>query len=408
MSGKDSLQHRPQTRESAAASPRWVPFAYGFRPFFLAALLYAAIGIAAWLWVRATGAMPLAALPPALWHGHEMLFRFIGAAIAGFLLTAVPSWTGSRGFAGAPLVALCSLWLLGRIGFGFAARIPVTVLAWSELLFLPALAILIAPPLVRARNRNTPLLGVLLSLWLVDAVFLRALALQDLALASKTLLVGVDIVLVLITVIGGRIVPAFTANALRRRGIDARVRSYPALDAAVAISMIGIVALDATMPGERWSGILAGVAACLHLVRLAGWQGHRSLGEPIVWVLHASYLWLPIGLALKAAFLLQDAHWASQWLHALTVGVAASMIVAVITRASLGHTGRPLTVSSRVAVAYGLLCAAALLRVLVGGSPVGREWMIRLSGGLWLTGFLIVLVAYLPVLLRPRVDGKPG
>ena len=143
-------------------------------------------------------------------------------------------------------------------------------------------------------------------------------------------------------------------------------------------------------------------------MRLAGWQGWRSLGEPIVWVLHAAYLWLPTGLALKAIFLATGAPWASQWLHALTMGAAAMMVVAVITRAALGHTGRPLVVASSVALAYGLLIAAVLVRVFLTSLSMYREWAVWVSGLLWIAAFAVIVTTYAPILLRPRIDGKPG
>src|SRR5262245_16608547 len=226
-------QPNTELRGTAALTP----FAYGFRPFFLATILFGVVGIASWLGVRAAGAMPLANLPPQFWHGHEMLFGFTVASIAGFLLTAVPSWTGARGFAGWPLVALTLIWLSGRAAFAFASQLPSWVVAFAELWFLPALAGMVAVPLLRARNRNTPLLLVLGALWFVDATFVCAMTLGERQLAARMLHVGLDIVLLLITVIGGRIVPSFTANALRRRGIDIPARSEPMIEIAVIASM---------------------------------------------------------------------------------------------------------------------------------------------------------------------------
>jgi uncharacterized protein involved in response to NO len=362
----------------------------------------------AWVWIRTSGAMPLYSLPPQLWHGHEMLFGFVGAAMAGFLLTAVPSWTGSRGFAGLPLILLTAVWLLGRVAFAVAAHLSVMTLAVFELGFLPVLAVMIAPPLVRSRNRNMALLLVLAALWFLDATFLCALALRRLDLASNALLLGIDVVLVLITVIGGRIVPTFTANALRQRGMDVSIKQHTAIEVLTIGSMIGVVVVDVLRPGTLWAGLIAGIAALLHGARLAGWQGRRFWRKPIVWVLHLSYAWLPIGLALKAAFFAGGYDWGSQWLHALTIGATASMIVAVITRAALGHTGRPLTVTASVAVAYVLLSIATLARVLAGSFEIDREWMVRASALLWIVAFATVLMTYAPILLKPRADGKPG
>ena len=337
-----------------------------------------------------------------------MLFGFAGAAIAGFLLTAVPSWTGSRGFSGAPLIALIALWLVGRIAFAFTASLPIPAVAAAELLFLPCLALMIGPPLLQSRNRNAPLLAVLAALWLIDATFLWAMAHGEMQLSITALLVGIDIVLLLITVIGGRIVPAFTANALRVRGINAAVRTQPWIDGVAITSMILVVVTDAIAPGHLATAVAAGVAALAQAVRLSGWQGGRSLKEPIVWVLHAGYLWLPMGLALKAIHLSTDAQWASQWLHALTIGAVSTMVLAVITRASLGHTGRPLVVSRNVAIAYGVLGAGALVRVLLVPVIAQRELAVLASGVLWMIAFAIVLVIYAPILLQPRIDGRPG
>lgn len=397
------------TRDSSIpVSRRLTPFAYGFRPFFLAAFLYAFIGIVAWLVARQTGASLLPTLPPQLWHGHEMLFGFIVPAIAGFLLTAVPSWTGHKGFAGWPLVVLALLWLAGRVAFLFTSSVSLNVLAIAELVFLPALAAFVAWPLLRARNRNTPLLLVLAALWFTDATFICSLALADVQLGRQMLLVGIDIVLLLITVIGGRIVPAFTASALRRRGIADEVRTVRGLDLATIVAMVVLVAIDAFAPVAWAVASIAAVAAVLHAVRLFGWRGLRTLKEPIVWVLHLGYAWLPVGLALKAVHAGTGAAWAADWLHALTAGAAATMIVAVITRASLGHTGRPLVVSRAVAIAYGVLTAAALVRAFATAMGSLREQALWVAAALWTIAFAVLLFVYVPIFVRPRVDGKPG
>jgi uncharacterized protein involved in response to NO len=390
-------------------SARLVPFAYGFRPFFMAALLFAPISVLAWLFVRVGGELPLGPFPPQLWHGHEMVFGFAGAAVAGFLLTAVPSWTGARGFAGRPLIALAALWLTGRLAFAFAADVPAWLLAAVELAFLPGLALLVAPPLLRAKNRNTPLLIVVLVLWVADAAFVHALMQADPAAASKAVRAAIDVLLLLITIIGGRIVPAFTANALRQRGIVAPLRTRGWVEVTVIAAMALRVVVDVLAPFHIVTALVAAVAALAHGVRLAGWQGMRTGKDPIVWVLHAAYAWLPVGLALQAIHVTTAANGASQWMHALTAGAVTLMIVAVITRASLGHTGRPLEVARPVALAYGLLFAATAVRVAGGGLPAASyEWTLRIAGALWLTAFLIIAVAYAPILLRPRVDGKPG
>lgn len=388
---------------------RLVPFAYGFRPFFLVAGWYALIAIGAWLWLYQAGLAPFGTLPAYQWHAHEMLFGFVAAAIAGFMLTAVPSWTGERGFAGRPLVVLAGLWLLGRIAISAAGVVPLSVVALAELAFLPAVAATIAPSLLRSSNRNAPLLIVLFALWATDATFVVALREGDVMLASTALRAALDIVLLLVTVIGGRIVPAFTASALRGRGLEVRVRTHPAIEGLAIGSMIALVVADLVAPGHWITAGIACTAALAHAARIAGWQTPKTFTEPIVWVLHAAYLWLPIGLFLKAVWLTTAATWAAYWAHALGAGTAATMILAVMTRASLGHTGRPLAVHRGIAWAYGFLIAAVVVRVFGPVVlPLAYPHVIACAAVLWIAAFLLYVLVYTPILLRQRADGKPG
>lgn len=390
-------------------APRFVPFAYGFRPFFLAAGVFAVVAIAAWAWMFASGGAPLGALPGFLWHGHEMLFGFIGAAIAGFLLTAVPSWTGSRGFAGAPLVILTLLWLAGRIAFALAGALPPLAIAIAELAFLPMLAFMIGRSLLRERNRNFPMLIIIAVLWGIDAWFLYAATTGDHLLASRALRAGIGLVLLLVTVIGGRIVPNFTASALRRHGLAVEIRNRAVVERVTIGSMVLAVLVDAVAPAHWLAPAVAGIAAMAHAVRLSGWKSLRTLSEPIVWVLHAAYAWLPVGLALKAVYLATGAPWAFQWQHALTIGTAATMILAVTTRAALGHTGRALEVSRGIGVAYVLLLLAAFVRVF-GPTLMPADYLATIEAAalLWIAAFAIYTAIYAPILTRPRLDRKPG
>jgi uncharacterized protein involved in response to NO len=375
----------------------------------LAAGAFALLGLIAWLCVYATGVLPLRDQPPPLWHGHEMLYGFVGAAIAGFLLTAVPSWTGTRGFAGAPLILLAALWLLGRLAFAGSAALPFWLVAACELAFFPVLIVLLAPPLLRARNRNTPLLLVLIAIWIGDAVFLYALARGEVLLARTMMLVAIDVVLLLVTVIGGRIVPVFTANALRSRGEEPGIRGSARLDGVVIGAMVVVVLVDAAAPGRPLAGVVAGLAAGAQAWRMSRWRSMRTFHDPMVWSLHLAYAWLPVGLALKATNLLTGAPWAALWLHALTIGVAASMVLAVMTRAALGHTGRPLVAARTTAMAYVLLSAAAVVRVFTPSlTDVEYRWTVMTAGVLWIAAFALFLVIYTPILTRPRIDGRGG
>lgn len=383
--------------------------AYGFRPFFLLAGLYAVVAITAWLWMFSGGTPFVTTLLPQFWHGHEMIFGFVAAAVAGFLLTAVPSWTGQRSIAGARLALLAALWLAGRLAMFFVDDLPWAVVFALELAFLPALIVAIAPALLRTVNRNRPLLLLLLAVWASDIAFLLGAMNSDMSLMQAAIRGALGLVLVLVTIIGGRIVPAFTENALRARGVEVNVKNSPLIEKTIWVIMLAFVVGDVLDPFGVATAIIAGVAALLHLWRLSRWHGLKTASMPIVWVLHLAYLWLPLGLALKAVFITTGAAWSSHWQHALGAGAAATMILAVITRASLGHTGRPLQVSRAIAVAYGLLALAVLLRVFgPAGLALDYEHTVIGAGMLWLLSFGQFVWVYAPVLLGPRVDGKPG
>jgi uncharacterized protein involved in response to NO len=402
-----NLAQTLDTRDPAPS--RFALFDYGFRPFFLLAGLYAFLLVPAWLYFYAHHGAPFGALPMMYWHSHEMLYGFIAAAIAGFLLTAVPSWTGGRGYAGAPLFALVGLWIAGRIAMVAVGTAPFWITALAELALLPALAALLAPSLFRSSNRNTPLLAIIGVLWLIDAAFMVALRNGDAALAARAMTLAIDFVLIMVTVIGGRIVPAFTANALRRRGELVEVVSRSWLEKGVIGSMIAIAVVDVFAPHAAVSGVLAALAAGAHAARLSGWRSFRARSESILWVLHVAYAWLPVGLALKALWLLGDVAWAAKWQHALTAGVFATMILAVMTRASLGHTGRPLAVSRAITVAYVLLTASVAIRVFANVLMPERYVLgMSIAGLAWMLSFLLFLIVYAPILSGPRADGKPG
>lgn len=388
---------------------RFALFAYGFRPHFLLAGLAASLLIPAWALNIAWGVPLGSAWPPTLWHAHEMLFGFIACAVAGFLLTAVPSWTGQKGFAGAPLIVLSALWLAARVMIASSAHWPAVLTATVDLAFLPALAALVARPLLRARNRNTPLLLVLGLLWLTNLVFHLALIARNAPLALHALLIGIDLMLVMVTVIGGRIVPAFTAAALRPLGLAGRVSPSPALTVAAVAGMAAVTLGDVLVPDSRLAGVIAAAVALIQAWRFAQWGALRTLHQPIVWILHAAYLWLPVGLALKAVALLAGAAFSAFWLHALTMGTLATMIVAVMTRAALGHTGRPLAAHPVTIASYLLLLGAVLVRVF-GLAALRVSYPLVIAGAalLWTAAFLLFLMVYAPILLSPRVDGKPG
>jgi uncharacterized protein involved in response to NO len=307
------------------------------------------------------------------------------------------------------LMLATAAWFVARLAIYFAAYLPAWFVAVLDLAFLPIIAALVAPLLLRESNRNTPLLGVLAVLSALNLLFHIALLRADSALAARCLLLAVDVVLVLISVIGGRVVPAFTVSGLKMQGIDAPIKPLPWITPAVICLMLAVVVIDAAWPAGRAAGLVAALAALAQTVRASQWRSLKTLRLPIVWVLHLAYWWLPLGLALKACYLLGEASYGMFWLHALTMGAAATMILAIMTRASLGHTGRALIANPAIALAYGLLTAAAAVRVFglwISAGPY--KYVIVLAGSLWTAGFGLFLLVYAPILWGPRADGKTG
>jgi uncharacterized protein involved in response to NO len=409
--------------ESAGDRPRWsAVWGRGFRPFFLLASAYAFAFLAAWL-AFLQGWLPAPTwLGPIRWHAHEMIFGFVGAAIAGFLLTAVPVWTQTRPVTGGRLAALAGLWVAGRAVMALSGRLPPSVVAVVDLAFFPALIAAIAPPVLAAGNpRNYGFPVVLLALFTANA--LTHLEANGLAIggARVALRGAVYLICVLVVVIGGRIIPAFTANALRRVGSAAQVRSFAWLDRLAVPLLLVFFATDLAASGSRpahsagwagwaswagWAGLLA--AAVLGL-RMLGWQTRRTLGDPLLWSLHLGYVWLPVGVACLAFGDLTGALARTTGLHTLTAGSFGTMVLSVMSRVSLGHTGRPLVPDRVVVVAYLLVAVGALLRIAGPiAVPVLAMSSLMLSGILWAAAFALFAGVYWPILTAPRIDGQPG
>jgi uncharacterized protein involved in response to NO len=382
--------------------------AYGFRTFFLLAAAAAVALVTVWLAVLLLGMGWPDRLPAVAWHAHEMLFGFVCAAVAGFLLTAVPSWTGMAPVAGMRLAFLALLWLAGRMASlpPFAAS-PIAALL--DIALLPAVGALLAIPLIAAgKARNIVFLALLLGLAFANLLMrLEWMGWSDgSASYGRTLALG--IVLLMVTVIGGRIVPAFTHNALRERAADLTIPARPLLDRAVVLATVAMIALDLAAPESLAATLATGAAALLHAIRLAGWKTASTLSQPLLWVLHLGYAWVPVALVLKTGALL-GLPWGSGWLHALTIGGFATMILAVASRAGLGHTGRALVAPRPAVAAFALVSAAALLRVGVEGLPSGLFAVALGASALaWIAAFLLWLSAYAPILMRARADGAPG
>jgi uncharacterized protein involved in response to NO len=382
---------------------------YGFRPFFLLAALAAIAIVPTWLFALAGGDWPAGALPPQSWHAHEMLFGFVGAAVAGFMLTAIPNWTGAVPVTGWPLGLLAGLWMAGRIALCPDIAMSRPWAATIDLAFYPALAVTVGLPLVRAGKwRNSAFLAMLALLWVANLLF----HLEWLGAASGTVAVGirlaVDIMLLMVVVIGGRIVPNFTLGALRRSDPTIAIIPLPLLETMAIAVVVLIGVIDLVTPESALAGVAAAIAAILHGLRLARWRGLQTCRQPILWILHLGYAWLVVGLALKASWILIGANFASAWMHALTVGSFSTMILAVMSRASLGHTGRPVVAAWPTVLAYVALILAAALRIaapLFGGAYPS---IVGIAGGLWIIAFAAFVAVYAPILVRARRDGSPG
>jgi uncharacterized protein involved in response to NO len=387
---------------------RALPFlAFGFRPFFLLAAIFAALAVPLWL-AAYIGAMALpTSLPASLWHGHEMLFGYGTAVLAGFLLTATPGWGGVPPVKGAALGALVLIWLAGRVAISAAGAVPALA-AIADLAFLPALAVAIAPALQAAPRRHLvflPVLGILLLTNL--AVHLDALDLVP-GVGSTGLRVTLDLFVLLIALIGGRILPSFTANALVALGESGGVRAFSVRDRLAIGALLAMLLADlADLPTVV--AVVAIAAALLNGWRLYGWQGSRTLRQPILWVLHLGYLWLVIGLAWRGVVELTGVLPATDALHGLAIGAIGTMTLAVMSRATLGHTGRPLQAPGLVVAAYVLVSAAAILRLAAPLAPAGSALpLLVMSGAAWSLAFAAFAIRLGPILLRPRPDGRPG
>jgi uncharacterized protein involved in response to NO len=380
----------------------------GFRPFFLLAGLHATVYPALWLAVIQGWLLPPAWLAPSRWHAHEMLFGFAAAAMAGFLLTAAPVWTQSAPVAGRRLAALAGLWLLGRLAVAGSSHLPGVLVAALDLAFLPALAVAVGLPIARARHRRSYLFpGVLGALAAANlAIHLDALGVAPGA-AVPALRAAVFLAALLVVVLGGRLTPAFTANALARAGRPGTVRASPWAERLAQPAVLAAAAAGLAAPGGVAAGALALAAGAILLARMRGWQTRRVLDDALVWSLHVGHAWVGVGFLCLGVADLTGWLPGTSGLHALTAGALGGMILAVMSRVPLGHTGRPLRAPPGIALAYALVSLGALLRVLGPALAPGLA-ALALSGALWSGGFALFTAVYAPIVWRPRVDGQPG
>lgn len=361
--------------------------ASGHRLFFLAAALWASTAMPLWLITIEAGLSLTSA-----WHGHEMLFGFAAAALAGFLLTAVPNWTGRPPLRGLPLAGLGLVWLAGRVAMLSG------VFVWVDLLFLPLVAIVVGSAVFGARNaRNYPVPLMVIGLAALNGWY-------HVGETSRALWATTLVLAVMIALIGGRIVPLFTQNALRANGWPQITCQTPGHAQRLAVPIVALVlAAELVCQSSPARGITALAAAGVLLYGMLGWYSWRTRSLPIVWILHAGYVWLPLGLALIGLADLGAGIASTTALHALSANAIGIMILAVASRAALGHSGRPLATPRLTVAAYGLVIAGGLVRVLF---PAGAGLLF--GGLLWSLGYALFAFDYWPILTRPRIDGRPG
>jgi len=376
-------------------------FSMGFRPFFLAGAFWAAVAVMLWM-PQYFGELTLTtALPPLDWHAHETIFGYGAAVVAGFLLTAVPNWTGRLPIQGRALVALVLLWLSGRIAILLSGQIGWLAAALVDCAFLLTVCAVIAREIVA--SNNTKNLKVL--------IFVGLLSLANIAFhieahvtgsATHGRRFGIAALIALVMLIGGRVIPSFTHTFVARQGPGRLPQSFGRFDAVCLAVSVPALAGWVVVPENHWVGVALICAGLLNLARLARWAGERTGGEALVAILHLAYAFVPLGFVLSGL---------SAWglvplgagLHAWGAGAIGGMTLAIMTRASLGHTGRPLRAGGATKAIYAAVLLAVLARIAAALAPDQAFVLLHVAAFSWLAAFGGFVVAYARALLRPRV-----
>jgi len=377
-----------------------VLFSYGFRPFFLGAAIWACIAMLLWI-AALTGKIELAGdYGTHAWHAHEMLFGFASAVLAGFLLTAIPNWTGRLPVSGRPLLCLFALWCAGRAAMLAPGLVGAATAAVIDALFLPTILLICVREVVVGKK------------WadLKVVAGLGALSLANICFHHETIATGapdsaprfaIAAYIGLIIVVGGRILPSFTRNWLAKQGRTDFPVPYNRFDIVAILFSVVAMAVWALAPQNQLTTALAGLAAVIQAVRLYRWRGWTTAAEPIVAILHVAYLFVPLGLlAMTAASI--GAMDGPSAMHVLTIGTVTTMMLAVMTRATRGHTGRELTSSWTTNASYMAIVGCAVVRPLTAAVPEHSGWLYAAAGLLWLSAFALYLAEYGPMLVMKR------
>ncbi|MDF1707508.1 MAG: NnrS family protein [Paracoccaceae bacterium] len=381
---------------------------YGFRPFFFGAGLWAVLAMGLWIPMLSGHLALPTAFDPVSWHAHAFLFGYLGAVIAGFLLTAVPNWTGRLPIVGWPLGGLAVLWLLGRLAVSVSEGVSPLLVALADLAFPVALALVLAREIIAGRNwRNLIVLAMLTVFTLGNAVFHWEAAQGGMPAQGMGLRIALGAAIMMIGVIGGRVVPSFTRNWLVKRGAG-RLPAPPMqrFDKLALLVLLGALILWVLWPAARITGVALSVAGLVHLLRMARWAGDRTGAEPLVWVLHAGYAFVPLGaLGLGAALLWPGVVGLAAAQHLWMAGAVGVMTLAVMTRATLGHSGQVLTAGRGTQAIYALMILSVLARLAAGLVPGQAGALHMLAGAGWLGAFGLFAVIYGGLHLRPLARG---
>lgn len=375
---------------------------YGFRPFFLLGAIWSALAVAIWLPLLSGSLTLPIALSPVEWHVHELLYGYLPAIAAGFLLTAVPNWTGRLPVTGLPLLALLLVWVAGRLAMLISAWVGGPAAATIDVLFLATLACVIGREIIRGSSKQNLKILALIGLLLAGNVVFHLESMRPGGSNAYGMRIGVGTAVLLITVIGGRIIPSFTRNWLARRPPGPMPTAFNRFDLIAISGGAAAVAFWVMAPGHYVTAVLALIAAVLHAVRLARWAGYRTPREPLVVVLHVAYAFVPIGFLLVSSSIAAPTFIAATGaLHCWTAGAIGLMTLAVMTRASLGHTGQPLTATIPVQLVYLALVIAAAARI-IAAFDIARAPLLHLAAFAWVAAFGGFALIYWPLLTRVR------
>ena len=393
--------------DAARRRPAPAFLTHGFRPFFLAAASWAVIALVLWLAMFFGYVQLPSRFDPLAWHVHEMLFGFVMAAVAGFLLTAIPNWTGRLPVRGYPLAGLACLWLLGRLACLISADLPAWLAVLADLAFPVCLLAVAAREIVTGRNwRNLPMTAPL-AVFIVGDLLMHLEALDMPVPSGLGWRLGLATPILLISVIGGRIIPSFTRNWLLKRHSARLPTAHGAVDSAAVVLLGAGLFLWAARPEFPAAGVILVIAAIINAWRLARWAGGATGAEPLLLILHVGYGWVVIGTALLGLSILDAGVPMASAIHALTAGAIGTMILAVMPRVTLGHTGRELTASRATVAIFVLINAAAITRVCASWQPDDMMILLALSAGCWIAAFGLFGIVYGPMLLT-RQPTRPG